>query len=777
MKTVTTIAAIALAHMAGAQTIIHVDADSRPGGDGLSWPTAFQDLQDALSLAAGINGEVQIWIADGVYKPDGGTDNRSLSFFLHDDVGLYGGFAGGELSLDERDIKANVAILSGAVGDKTPDDNSFHVVTAQAVDGAILDGLTIADGNALDPGNCNGDVCDGGGLRTVAATMSVRQSRFQGCIASRGGAFGLTNGSTVAFELCEFVGNTATFVGGAGNGSGGSFVDCLFEGNSAATIGGACTVAQDDQDLTFTGCDFIGNTSGGWAGAVSVAFDHAVFTDCHFEQNIAQQHGGAVDIGNDLSSVTMIGCTLIDNASLTERGGAVFGDDVGAVTIVDCHLEGNSSDMRGGGVYVRNSLPLTVTGSSFTANSSGSEGGAIHAAETDVLISECTFDANHADLRGGGVNTGDETTGSILSCSFEGNTASSGGGLSLNGDLNETIVRNCEFITNEADSGGGGVEASFDSVAAIVQCTFMDNVAVNGGGLNINNGALPMVLLCQFITNHANRGGAIAISTVKQPDEPRGVSSCLMVGNTATDDGGAIYLSPEFQGFAVLGNLTIVANHAVDDGGGIRINGTDIELIGSILWGNTTDQVEDTLEEEQLSKTNFSEVDFQFSILEGHDELFGLGIIDEDPLFVSELGDDGLPGSGDEDLRLSSRSPAIDNASTIDLPLDVLDLDDDGDVDEFLPFDADGAPRRVDDPNTPDGGVGPAPVPDRGAFEFQPSACAADVNGDGNLDVLDFVAFQILWQAGDPAADCDANALFNILDFICFQQLFQAGCP
>jgi hypothetical protein len=56
-------------------------------------------------------------------------------------------------------------------------------------------------------------------------------------------------------------------------------------------------------------------------------------------------------------------------------------------------------------------------------------------------------------------------------------------------------------------------------------------------------------------------------------------------------------------------------------------------------------------------------------------------------------------------------------------------------------------------------------------------ACAADVNGDGALNILDFVAFQLLWQDQDPAADCDANAAFNVLDFVCFQQLFVAGCP
>jgi hypothetical protein len=55
-------------------------------------------------------------------------------------------------------------------------------------------------------------------------------------------------------------------------------------------------------------------------------------------------------------------------------------------------------------------------------------------------------------------------------------------------------------------------------------------------------------------------------------------------------------------------------------------------------------------------------------------------------------------------------------------------------------------------------------------------ACPADVNGDGALNVLDFVAFQLLWQAEDPGADCDRNGTFDVIDFICFQSLFVAGC-
>jgi len=54
--------------------------------------------------------------------------------------------------------------------------------------------------------------------------------------------------------------------------------------------------------------------------------------------------------------------------------------------------------------------------------------------------------------------------------------------------------------------------------------------------------------------------------------------------------------------------------------------------------------------------------------------------------------------------------------------------------------------------------------------------CPADFNGDGVLNVLDFVDFQLAWQAEDPAADCDESGSFDVLDFVCFQTVFQAGC-
>jgi len=54
--------------------------------------------------------------------------------------------------------------------------------------------------------------------------------------------------------------------------------------------------------------------------------------------------------------------------------------------------------------------------------------------------------------------------------------------------------------------------------------------------------------------------------------------------------------------------------------------------------------------------------------------------------------------------------------------------------------------------------------------------CPADCNGDGILNILDFVCFQNLFVNGDDAADCNNDGVLNILDFVCFQGEFVKGC-
>ncbi|MEO1008262.1 MAG: S8 family serine peptidase [Planctomycetota bacterium] len=55
-------------------------------------------------------------------------------------------------------------------------------------------------------------------------------------------------------------------------------------------------------------------------------------------------------------------------------------------------------------------------------------------------------------------------------------------------------------------------------------------------------------------------------------------------------------------------------------------------------------------------------------------------------------------------------------------------------------------------------------------------ACPADFDGDGELSIFDFLAFQNAFDAGDPSADFDGDGSLSIFDFLAFQNAFDAGC-
>jgi len=56
-------------------------------------------------------------------------------------------------------------------------------------------------------------------------------------------------------------------------------------------------------------------------------------------------------------------------------------------------------------------------------------------------------------------------------------------------------------------------------------------------------------------------------------------------------------------------------------------------------------------------------------------------------------------------------------------------------------------------------------------------ACRPDLDGDGELTLFDFLAFQNAFDAMDPVADFDGDGAFTLFDFLAFQNAFDAGCP
>lgn len=194
-----------------AQTVWYVDAEATGAATGQNWTDAFPELQSALAVA---NPGDAVWVAEGVYRPTAATD-RSATFVLRSGVHLFGGFAGTETTLNERDWAAHEALLSGDIG--IPGqiiDNSYHVVTASGVaPTTLLDGFVIEGGNANGNAEPLGDA--GGGLFMSGGSPTVQNVVVRANAAPNGAGIMARDGSAPLLVNVLFHDNLAGNGGGA----------------------------------------------------------------------------------------------------------------------------------------------------------------------------------------------------------------------------------------------------------------------------------------------------------------------------------------------------------------------------------------------------------------------------------------------------------------------------------------------------------------------------------------------------------------------------------
>ncbi len=312
--------------------VIRVDDDAPPGGDGMGWSTAFDDLQDALALATVVasGGEdVEVRVGQGTYRPARRDGDRALSFEVPENVSLLGGFAGlGTPNPNARDFEAFASVLSGDLNDndvgrdynETWDENTFTVLDAHGGPGDMVEGFVITRGvNVL-----GASLGIGGGVSIIDSDVTIQHCILRENYALAGGGAMLIAGMAPRIIACDFL----------NNGSG------LIVGLPDTGKGGA--VWNLGSDAVFERCRFVGNR-GATGGGVRISGGNPVFRSCAFIANEVLAFGGGVTTaGGQPSSPHIENCTFFGNSART-AGSAIYHNQSQQIFTVDsCTIWGNT---------------------------------------------------------------------------------------------------------------------------------------------------------------------------------------------------------------------------------------------------------------------------------------------------------------------------------------------------------------------------------------------------------------------------------------------------
>jgi hypothetical protein len=521
-----------LATAATAQTRRYVKPETAGTGDGSSWENASPDLQ--LMINGAVKGDT-IWVAGGTYKPNRRANaltaitpnDRDNAFVLKDSVLIYGGFAGTEVTLSERDLSIlqNTSILSGDFnGDDAFEysgdtlnivnnaENAYHVVVSVAQDPDPINNYTRLDGFTITGGNAND-----------AALTSITVDGYN-IFRYAGGGIINRNSSAPTMQNLVVTGNYAIYGGGAYNRymSNVAYIDVLFDKN-VGQFGGGVT--------NWNTCS-------------------PIFTNVVISNNRADAGGGVYNLNNSNPGFT--GVEIINNFASLASGGGVFSNNSSPVFNTTL-IEGNHATISGGGLYCTTNAMAVITNSDITQNTAPTGGGIFASGTSNLGLSNVEISGNEA-------------------------TEGNGGGYY---NYNSAPQLNAVNITNNSATGFGGGMANWDgAVATVSGGEFNGNTASAGAGVfnfNESNGVFTHVT---FTGNQAEGNGGGAYN--RQNTNPV-YTNCLFTANTASYGAGMYNLN---NAVPVLTNLTIAGNVAAEQGGGLTSDGSSPIVRNTIIYGN-----------------------------------------------------------------------------------------------------------------------------------------------------------------------------------------------
>ena len=261
--------------------------------------------------------------------------------------------------------------------------------------------------------------------------------------------------------------------------------------------------------------------------------------------------GGGLNV-NSGNTAAIAGNTFYGNGIYnTYYGGACF-SILNAVIVTGNSFSGNSAGIGGGGAYFSSVTTNIVAGNTFSGNSddSTSGGGAVYVYSTSggsiTTISNNVFSANTIVGPGGAVGVSSSGTVNLSGNTFTGNSCSGnygGGAAYLTGGTN--IITGNTFKQNSSAYGGGAIYAAAPTI------TISDNLVVNnsqsgasltGGGIFVNASATLNMINNTIFGNTSGGGGGGASFQVSGAVELLNVYNNIIWGNSATGNGADVYL-------------------------------------------------------------------------------------------------------------------------------------------------------------------------------------------------------------------------------------------
>jgi hypothetical protein len=291
--------------------------------------------------------------------------------------------------------------------------------------------------------------------------------------------------------------------------------------------------------------------------------------------------GGVYNLGNS----TLTDCTISGNTAANGNGGGLL--NVGTASLTGCTITNDSARDSGGGLY--SNATLTMTDCQISLNNAGG-GGGLDSTGVATLTS-CTI----IDNTGGGVaNQGSITMvgcnvvtnssegvansnmANLENCTITGNSSFNGGGVGDSGTIN---LSNCTLSDNSAANDAGGLFVRFGT-ANLTDCTFTGDSSPFGGGLYVlySTATLINTTISGNSATYANGGG------LGNFDSTVSLTDCTVSDNTAPGDGGGIIS----KGTLNMTACTVSGNSAPGAGGGLFNQSGAVDLIDTIVAGNTT---------------------------------------------------------------------------------------------------------------------------------------------------------------------------------------------